>query len=293
MLAGGVQVPGRGRQVTVAGEAEPGPARRCRLEAGAGCGRRARAVADLVVVPWAGLQVAQLHVVEVRGLRVEPVGEAHASTRAGSAWSRRAAAARAARRCGRAGARRSGPRVGQRRRGLGHGARRRPGHGDLGGRVAAPGEPQLLRRRGGRQQHGRGRRPGRRRGLASAGWRESAAPVTPARPAAAPTTTTPLRNVRRETPPPIPPSSPSPWSAAVLRTCPYRPCLRTLRRPGEPIMAPGERFRSLAGNSGRNPAGCGRATPRRYERRPAHRQAPAGALLPARVHDAARRSSSG
>ena len=94
-VARGVQVPGRGGQVAVAGEAEGGPAAGRGLERGAGRGRRVRPVADLVVVPRAGLQAGELHVVEVRGLAVQPVGEADRGGPAGSAGRRRAAAARA------------------------------------------------------------------------------------------------------------------------------------------------------------------------------------------------------
>ena len=54
-------------------------------------------------------------------------------------------------------------RVGERWRGLRSRARRRPGDGDLGGRIGAPGEPKLLRCGSGRQRDGRQRAPRRRR----------------------------------------------------------------------------------------------------------------------------------
>src|SRR6185437_2080506 len=125
-------------------------------EGGRRRGRLGRTVADLVVVPGAGLQAGQLHVVEVRRLAVQAVGEAD---RGGLLVVSRDVERRRLGQLDQVAAvvgddRRS--RVGQRRRGLGDGARRRPGHGHRGGRIGAPGQQELLGLGGRGQRQRRG-----------------------------------------------------------------------------------------------------------------------------------------
>jgi hypothetical protein len=117
-VARDVQIPRRRRQVTEAREPELGPAARRGLEARPRRGRTGRAVTDLVVVPRSGLETPELHVVEVRRLAVQPVGEAdraRARTGLGHVQRRRRGQPDGAARIARGYRRR---RVGQGRRGL-------------------------------------------------------------------------------------------------------------------------------------------------------------------------------
>ena len=218
----GVEVPGRGGQVAVAGEAELRPAVRRGLERRARRRRRVGAVADLVVVLRSGHQPLELHVVEVRGLPVEPVGEAdrgrlpvplghverlrvgHLDQPAGVVRGDRVG------------------REGQRRGRLGDGAGRGPGHRDLGGWVAAPGEQQLLRRRGRRQRDRGGRRPAGAVAASARGARTTVPPIA----ATALTPTLPMMNRRRVNP-------------GLLVVSPSKDSLMaaTLGNPGEHDMA--------------------------------------------------------
>ncbi len=160
-VAGLVQVPRRGREVAVAGEAVLGAASWRRLEARAGRRRRCRAVADLVVVARAWLEVPELDVVVVRRLGVQAIGEEHRGRLRIVPGDVELLGLGEADDPARVTLPDRGTGIGQRRRRLGHGAWCEPGHGDVSRRVLAPGQPQLLGR-GSRWQRKRRRRRSRR-----------------------------------------------------------------------------------------------------------------------------------